>query len=658
MTVYRVLKDHDFSGQRGEPVPKRAGSLVDVLNRYTRDKLLLRGIIGPVIESHTRPMGERAERYSGAPRIGIWLKTSLQYSGGRIHLFQYAWTLADLGAEVFMITDRMPRWAGDYPAQKNLQILIDKPIPDDLDIVVTDSKDNLGKKALTYAREHPGIPFICMSFETPNWVKEYCPDYAAKLQAPKEVFNEADYLLANSQESAKYLLEWVDSKAEAGVLHPAVNTFALTGGHPPILPTNPYALFSARSAPHKQSQLAVDAIWDLDFPFDLVVFGRLQKAPRDNGLHKLHTMTDQPDSVKFVLMKGAHMTLAPSLFEGFGMVPAESLCSGTPCIAFDLPVLQQVYGDQITLVEWNKPNKFKRAVERMANAEKQEVNTKKAIKYYGMDAMKRQVEQLKFHAIKKPYLSVQLIAYWGFLPESLESIYEYADEINIAYGRVQAAGEIDDGTLDKLKDFPDPENKIKLKIRDDWPDKLAMRSWCVKNSTGNYLLLLDGDEVWTGLEDWLAGGIKYGCPKWVNFWHGPDHWVYDDGDNAGFRWGYQVGDIGSICPHYRYSYWRRSYYFMKHPTPVDKNKHPLHLLSPEAAKLHPETIIWHLGHALTPNIMRMKHEFYRKRDGDDPSRRKRQSAWEVWDGKCGTCGDGIVQEVKIELPDIVRRAFR
>jgi glycosyltransferase involved in cell wall biosynthesis len=50
---------------------------------------------------------------------------------------------------------------------------------------------------------------------------------------------------------------------------------------------------------------------------------------------------------KFALLKSAKLTIFPSVFEGFGLPPVESLYCGTPCVAFDLPVLREVNGDGV-----------------------------------------------------------------------------------------------------------------------------------------------------------------------------------------------------------------------------------------------------------------------------------------------------------------------
>jgi hypothetical protein len=55
--------------------------------------------------------------------------------------------------------------------------------------------------------------------------------------------------------------------------------------------------------------------------------------------------------------------------------------------------------------------------------------------------------------------------------------------------------------------------------------------------------------------------------------------------------------------------------------------------------------------------MEAKHKFYIQRDGDDRARRARETVWHNWDGELGECGDGIVERVKIDLPEIVKRGF-
>ncbi len=297
-----------------------------------------------------------------------------------------------------------------------------------------------------------------------------------------------------------------------------------------------------------------------------------------------------------------------------------------------------------------------------------------AVRLYGMRAMQARIEELPFHAVKTNKISAQLIAYYGVLTEAIESVYSLVDQIVIAYGRCPEAERIDDGSLDRIRSFPDPDHKIRLEVRDIWHDKKVMREWCSSKSTGNHCLILDGDEVWTGLDKLLEHGIMFGSPRWCNLWHGGQYWVYDvEGKGTsgpGSRWGYRVrkGQPGSYAPHYRWSWHRPSFVWRHHSIPASSTGDELYTrnsLRPPArptsesevcAQEVPECMIYHLGHALPKEIMAAKHSFYRKRDGDDVGRQLREKSWHEWDGKPGDCADGMVKKVSWELPDIVQRA--
>ena len=373
---FRVVKP--FKCRKGRSsFYAEAGKIVDVQNLKEAQRLMSTGYIEPVdipfsnTDSKIPPMPSRLAR----KRVGIWLVTSNYYSGGRIHLWQYAWCLAKSGCEVFLITNAQPKWQGDYPQSRDIHVVVIGRCspPEDLDLLVTDSKGDVGMDLMRYMRKHPGIPLACMNFETPNWVEKFVPDYAKKLnmsQQCKTTFESADVLMANSKESAKYLLEWLKKPQTTPTypLLPAVNEFALGWSTDPgvvnnaHLPTKPYAVYSARPVAYKGYDLVVDAIWSLKVPMDLVVFGKPPTAPPRNSLHEMHSFSGQPDKVKFAAMRGATMVLCPSRFEGAGMLPMEAMSAGTPVICFDLPVLREIYGDRIVYVRWNDKAEFKATV--------------------------------------------------------------------------------------------------------------------------------------------------------------------------------------------------------------------------------------------------------------------------------------------------------
>jgi len=668
--IMRVVREFTYRDARRRECVAKPGQLLDVSNRHELRILMEQGRVCHANRSFsdTQTFLESAAPFERALRVGCWLRHSASYSGGRLHVYQYAHCLASAGAKIFFITTTPPRWRKDYPETENIQFIIEgkQPYPRDLDIIMTDSKGPLGMKALAYKQDNPWVRFVCLNFETANWAAKYVPSIAANMNKTHRAagYKNADLLLANSKISLKYLMEWMKethASRRYGVLPPAINTYQTDAGIPlPAAIRRPYAVWCGRGTKYKNARLAAEAIWELPTQFDLVTFGEPTFTLHQTDQHRMHKLKNFPDAVKYEVYRHARCVLAPSLFEGFGMVPGEALAVGTETIVYDLPVLRWAYGDRLIYVPWNKPKAYKATVKKVAMSEKMD-HSKEALwvrETYGMAAMGGTIERLPWHAVKRKSVTACMICYDSpSAPIAIEAVYPHVDKIAIAFGRVSKYPERP-GTqalLEKLSAIPDPDKKIILRSQDEWTNKLEMRRWCAEQIEGNYQLILDADEIWTGLAEWLAGEIPFGCPRWVNLWHSLEHWIHDAGDE-GRRWGSALPGGGSVCPHYRWSWWRPSYHWQKHFAPTDLEKNPLHSLARnrQSAIQVPEARIYHLGHALSRPMMRAKHLFYKKRDG---AMEKRQRAWEKWNGRLGNCGDGIIEQIDWELPDIVKRAL-
>ena len=661
MGYMRVLKRFEYRGQRGERCTAVPGSVVDILTTKEMDRLVSGGFIAPVAYSQNqKPYSDAAGPMAVTKRIGIWLKTTTYYSGGRVYMYQVAHCLAEAGCEVYLITNLPPMWAQDYPSNPNLRILTKKsPIPSDLDIVLTDSKDLLGEEALEYKEAHPNAVFVCMNFESENWLELYVPEYSKQLTTNRKVFAHADLFLACSHLSGEYLKEWMEHDnpdTPCEVIRPVVNSYALDNLSP-WQAKRPFAVWTARSPEYKGGDIALEALMELDKPFDLVTFGQVKrKGTRE---HKIIPAEGLSDAQKYSAMKAAHFVLAPSLFEGYGMVPREALASGTPCVVYDLPVLRQEYGDQDGLhyIKWNDRDAFKAKVKELAGQDKPELDSKQVQSKHSIKSMMDRIDSLPYFSMRKPKITVSLLSYWGFLPQSLESIAPYADQIIICHGRVAPALDIDDGSLDRIMAWIGNSNckdKVQLEVRDKWESKEQMREFAARKATGNRFIVLDGDEIWVGLDKWLEAGITFGSPRFVHLWHGPGHWIHDAPNAQRTRWGKRIGDYGTVCPVYRWSLWRPSYNFQKnHVAPTDVNGRLVYPGDGKAAERVPEAAIYHLGHALPPWLASEKFAFYRDRDGQPITH---EVMWMRWNGALGQCGDGVVEEVHWGLPDIVARA--
>ncbi len=78
--------------------------------------------------------------------------------------------------------------------------------------------------------------------------------------------------------------------------------------------------------------------------------------------------TDVGDEQRDALLHDATCLLAPSLVEGFGMVPLEALALGTPSVVSDLPALREALGSAACFADPRDPAGFAAAVVRTCHA--------------------------------------------------------------------------------------------------------------------------------------------------------------------------------------------------------------------------------------------------------------------------------------------------
>lgn len=139
---------------------------------------------------------------------------------------------------------------------------------------------------------------------------------------------------------------------------------------------------------------------------------------------------------------------------------------------------------------------------------------------------------------KIPLLSFVTIVLNGmpFIEPCLKAIYNSAHEIIIIEESVTNClfaanpdGSSIDGTVEFIKSFPDPENKIRL-IQGIWPEKCEMQNKALEYVTGDYVWLVDSDEIYKQddierIRQILAADPSISQINFIpdNFWKGFDH---------------------------------------------------------------------------------------------------------------------------------------
>ena len=89
-----------------------------------------------------------------------------------------------------------------------------------------------------------------------------------------------------------------------------------------------------------------------------------------------------------------------------------------------------------------------------------------------------------------------------FIEHALKAVYPFAHEIIVVEGAVEncqfaanSDGSSRDGTVDCIRNMPDPSGKIRL-LQGKWPEKCEMQNAALAHVTGDYVWLMDSDEIY------------------------------------------------------------------------------------------------------------------------------------------------------------------
>ncbi|MHC4790384.1 MAG: FkbM family methyltransferase [Planctomycetota bacterium] len=154
------------------------------------------------------------------------------------------------------------------------------------------------------------------------------------------------------------------------------------------------------------------------------------------------------------------------------------------------------------------------------------------------------------HQPKFSFVMIALNA-MPFIEYSLKSIYDFAHEIIIVEGAVEKCmfaanpdGSSNDGTVEFIRSFPDPLHKIKF-IQGKWLEKCQMQNEALKFVTGNYVWLIDSDEVYRKehlqkIREILNKDLSITQVNFIpdNFWKGLDY-IFVSPKFFQYRWHYR-----------------------------------------------------------------------------------------------------------------------
>jgi glycosyltransferase involved in cell wall biosynthesis len=134
-------------------------------------------------------------------------------------------------------------------------------------------------------------------------------------------------IISNSKYQARYIknVYGVDSS----IVYPPVESALLSAQTLPVDIENPYVLMVGAFVPYKNFENGIRAMYPLRDSFDLAIVGsgalkeQYRRVAESVGVN-LHIFYGSNDSIMHSLYENSSFLIHPSLFEGFGYIPAEA----------------------------------------------------------------------------------------------------------------------------------------------------------------------------------------------------------------------------------------------------------------------------------------------------------------------------------------------
>ena len=302
----------------------------------------------------------------------------------------------------------------------------------------------------------------------------------------------------------------------------------------------PYIFALSNHAPHKNTEFALDvfAMWIKQFSANehqLVIAGGgpsphastdLETLIRKKGIEKRVKILGRVDDEHLpALYSGADAFLFPSLFEGWGLPPLESIAMGTPALVSNCGALPEAVADAGMVLSLNEPERWVEALESLAtngtpvdlktrmDARRQVLlkSTGNTLKDTLLESLKKMSRNVEREPLLVPHVpdKIRAVSLSGCMVikngvrlgypfvEAVMSIIDFVDKMLIVDGGS------DDETVAVLIAMARVCSKLVLKS-EPWPKvttggqviAIATNS-ALKHCRGTHILYLQADEIHT-----------------------------------------------------------------------------------------------------------------------------------------------------------------
>ena len=620
------------------------------------------------------------------PHIAVFMNNVRHYSGGRYYAVMFCKLLAQLGCRVTMVTDMPPNFISDFTSiddEKRLQIR------DDVDDSIWGARDQTneydliigvpnmgGIKGFHYAKKWK-LPIYMMIFETPNYVSEYrggLDSGEGYWTEYKRCLGECEKIICLAPTPMEKAIEWLSEfkvpRHRFTYLYPAINSYA--SDSVADCKENNEITFIGRHTGFKNPIHIIQAVSRMACDKPSINFiGSHSEDTRIKMLNcarkysvEIRFFAGINDVEKYRIIKRSKVICIPTIFEGFGMPPAEAMYCGKPVVVYELPVLRGVYGDNIEYAAISDIGNLATKIEKLLGNEsyrhERGISGQKFINTICHPAVMK--ENIRKKILGQDFLDISVgmicLNSADTIQYSLKSIYSSVKEILIVEGAVKGYkkanpemvnkdGGSTDSTIDIIRNFPDPLGKIKvISSNKIYAHKMEMQNLIAEQVTGDIYLKVDSDEVYKESdierirsefildpELWI---FRY---KFFHFWHSLDQYAVEG------QWESRMTRCWRWDKSFRHSTGQSTgfnMYFDSNDDKVDRPKYKVKEID--------DRLVYHLNYAMQdPEKIKAKINYYKKR-GIESGVKDTWSDWKKGDPTSPTHKGGTVKKFKGQLP--------
>lgn len=207
-----------------------------------------------------------------------------------------------------------------------------------------------------------GLPLFNYVYETPPMIREnigcsafeclMTPHLSAIWERTREAYRASSVLFPNSEFSGRFCRKWLQGGNLAEPLFPGIDVKMRAGLGSRRSSCGTHSILSVgRLSKPKGLDVLIMALKRMSLGAELHIVGdgeeraTLQELAAGMRNVRFHGFVE--DETLWKLYNDCDVVAYPTSFEGFGMPPMQALFFGKPCIASDISVLKEIFGDHL-----------------------------------------------------------------------------------------------------------------------------------------------------------------------------------------------------------------------------------------------------------------------------------------------------------------------